>query len=65
VFFSHEFEALTNCQSFKVKSSKSNNENSTKASYWAGYYIANVGEVQKPQLNLLQWKWQLVCLVKS
>ena len=64
-FLSHKLQALINCQSFKVKISKTNNENSTKTSYWASYYTCDVGEVQKPQLNLMQWKWQLVCLVKS
>jgi len=48
-----------------LKSSKSKNENSTKASYWASHYVANVGEVQKPQLHLMGWRWQLVCLVNG
>ena len=51
-----------------VKSSKTDNENATEASYRVSYGIALAGEVHtvaETIINHVRWQQQLVCLVSS
>ena len=58
-------EALPKCQSLMVKSSKTDNENATEASYSMSYHIALAREehiVAETIINHVRWQQQLVCL---
>jgi len=51
-----------------VKSSKTDNENATEASYRVSYCTALAGEVHtvaETIFNHVRWQQQLVCLVSS
>jgi len=64
----HKSEALPECHSLMVKSSKTDNENVTKASYTGSYRIAHAGEVHtvaETIINHVWWQQQLGCLVSS
>jgi hypothetical protein len=61
-------EALSKCQSLMVKSSKTDNEKATEASYRVSYRTALAGEVLTVAeiiINHAWWQQQLVCLVSS
>jgi hypothetical protein len=60
--------ALPKCQSCMVKSSKTDNEKATEASYRVSYSIALAGDVHTVAETLtdhVRWQQQLVCLVSS